>query len=62
MYCSFSCIFLVLIILILLRSCLTSAEKRITPNVYDLKSGELRDPSKFNILFNEGNGPVDPFS
>ena len=44
MYCSFSCIFLVLIILILLRSCLTSAEKRITPNVYDLKSGELRDP------------------
>lgn len=54
MYCAFSVIFVVLIILILLQSCLTSAEKRITPNIYDVKSGELRDPSKFNILFNEG--------
>ena len=62
MYCAFSCIFVVLIILILLRSCLTSAEKRITPNVYDTKSGELRDPQKFNIMFNEINQQVDPFS
>jgi len=41
---------------------LTSAEKRITPNVYDVKSGELRDPMKFNILFNEGQEAVDPFN
>ena len=49
------------LILILLRSCLTSAEKRLTPSVFNDKDGELRDPDNFNIQFNEKPGPVDPF-
>ena len=53
MYVSFSCLFIVLIVLILLRSCLSSAEKRVTPSVYDPKSGELRDSETVNLLFNE---------
>jgi len=41
------------VIFILLKSCLTSAEKKITPNVFDEKTGNLRNPENFNICFNE---------
>ena len=35
MYIAFTLLFISLIILILLRACLTSAEKRLTPTVYE---------------------------
>lgn len=41
------------VIFILLKSCLTSAEKKITPNVFDEKTGNLRNSENFNICFNE---------
>jgi len=50
------------LVLILLRSCLTSAEKKITPNIWDEKTGDLRDPKAFDILFNQRQGAVDPFT
>jgi len=50
-----------LITLILLKSCLTSAEKKITPSVFDEKTGKLRNPENFNICFNERAGFIDPF-
>lgn len=62
MYVGFSCLFVVLIIIILLRSCLSSAEKRVSPSIYDPRTGELRDIQNVNLLFNEKMGPVDPFS
>jgi hypothetical protein len=62
MYVGFSCLFIVLIIFILLRSCLTSAEKRVSPSIYDMRTGELRDIQCVNLLFNQRMGPVDPFS
>ena len=54
-------LFTVLLVLIFLRSCLTSAEKRLFPSVYVEKTGELRDPAGMNLCFNEKLGPVDPF-
>ena len=62
MYVNFSCLFIVLIVLILLRSCLTSAEKRVSPSIYDIRTGELRETERVNIMFNERIGPVDPFT
>ena len=59
LYVGFSGLFIVFLIFILLRSCLSSAEKRITPNIMD-ENEELRDPDHFNIMFNE-QGAVDPF-
>ena len=61
LYVGFSMLFICFLVLILLRSCLTSAEKRITPCVIDEKTGELRDPDNFNVLFNQRQGAVDPF-
>jgi len=61
LYVGFSMLFICFVVLILLRSCLTSAEKRITPCVIEEKTGELRDPENFNVLFNQRQGSVDPF-
>ena len=60
LYLTFSALFVVLITLILVRSCLVSAERKLTPSVFD-EAGELRDPDNFNLQFNEKLGPVDPF-
>ena len=63
MYIKFTLLIISFITLILLRSCLTSAERKITPSVYeDTQEVALRDPDNFNICFNERNGSVDPFS
>lgn len=61
LYINFSFLFVVFIVLILLKSCLTHAEKKLTPNVFDEKTGLLRDPEAFNICFNERQAAVDPF-
>ena len=61
LYINFSFLFVVFIVLILLKSCLTHAEKKLTPSVFDEKTGLLRDPEAFNICFNERQAAVDPF-
>jgi hypothetical protein len=61
MYINFTFLVLCFVVLILLKSCLTSAEKKITPSVFDDKTGRLRNPDNFNICFNERQGAVDPF-
>lgn len=61
-YVSFSLLFICFLVLILLRSCLNSAEKRVTPSVFDEKTDMLRDPENFNVLFNQRPGAVDPFT
>ena len=61
LYINFSFMIICFIVLILLKSCLTSAEKKITPSVYDEKTGRLRNPENFNICFNERQGAIDPF-
>jgi hypothetical protein len=61
LYINFSFLMISFIVLILLKSCLTSLEKKLTPSVYDEKTTKLRNPSNFNICFNEKVGHVDPF-
>lgn len=46
--------------IILIKSCLTSVEKKVTPNVFD-DQGALRDSQKFDICFNAYKGAVNPF-
>ena len=60
LYFEFTLTVVCLITLILLKCCLTSAEKKLTPNVYD-REGKLRDPEYMNICFNERMGNIDPF-
>jgi hypothetical protein len=51
MYLNFTFLVVCFIVLILLKSCLTSAEKKLTPSVYDDRTGRLRSPENFNIFF-----------
>ena len=62
LYINFSFLMISFIVLILLKSCLTSLEKKLTPSVYDEKTTKLRHPDNFNICFNEKVGHVDPFA
>jgi len=61
LYLNFSFLIICFVVLVLLRSCLTSAEKKLTPSVFNDKTGKLRHPDHFNIAFNEKQGAVDPF-
>lgn len=60
LYLNLTLFVIALITLVLLKSCLTSAEKKLTPNVYRL-DGSLRDLSTMNLKFNERQGGIDPF-
>jgi len=53
LYVGFTLLFICVLVLILMRGCLDSAEKKVTPSIYDDINNELRDPDNFNILFNE---------
>jgi len=61
LYLNFSFLVVCFVVLVLLKSCLTSAEKKLTPSVFDDKTGKLRNPDHFNVAFNEKQGAVDPF-
>jgi ABC-type transport system involved in multi-copper enzyme maturation permease subunit len=61
LYIGFSLLFICFLALILIRSCLSSAERKITPSAVDDKTQELSNPVNFNVLFNQRAGPVDPF-
>jgi len=52
LYINFVFLMIAFIVIVLLRSCLTSAEKKLVPTVFTEK-GELRSPEQFNICFNE---------
>ena len=53
LYLGFTLLFICVLVLILLRGCLDSVEKKVTPSIYtDDTNSELRDPDNFNILFN----------
>jgi hypothetical protein len=51
LYIKFSGLVLCFIIMILIRSCLSTAEKKITPSIYDETTGDLRNPKHYNIRF-----------
>ena len=53
LYIKFSGLLICFIVVVLLRSCLSTAEKKITPNIYDDTTGELRNPKSYNIRFNQ---------
>jgi hypothetical protein len=53
LYIKFSGLMLCFIVIVLLRSCLSTAEKKITPSIYDDATGELRNPKNYNIRFNQ---------
>lgn len=61
LYFSISLLLISFISLILITGCLTSAEKKLTPSVFD-DQGIIRKPDRFNICFNQRRGPVDPFT
>lgn len=60
MYINLTLLIISFVCILLLKGCLTSAEKKLTPSVYDEK-GRLMSPDKFNICFNERKAPIDPF-
>ena len=62
LYIRFSGLFLCLVGLILIMSCLASAESKLTPSIFlDDDKKQLQDPHNFDIMFNERPGTVDPF-
>jgi len=61
LYIKFSGLVLCFIIMILIRSCLSTAEKQITPSIYDEITGGVRNPKHYNIRFNYAKSTVDPF-
>jgi hypothetical protein len=61
LYFNLSLLIVSFICMLLLKSCLTSAEKKLTPSVFDDKTGKLRDPDRFNVCFSQKKGYVDPF-
>jgi len=63
LYIKFTGLIVCFIVLILLKSCLTTAERKITPSVYNERTNELRDPDNFNVCFNDRDGMgVCPFA
>ena len=47
--------------ILLIQSCLTSAEKKLTPSVFK-DQGDLQDPEEFNVTLSTGKGPINPFT
>lgn len=47
--------------IVLIKSCLTSAEKKLTPSIFD-ETGEIQPPEKFDITMSVGKGSINPFS
>ena len=63
-YVGFSLLFICFLALILLRSCISQAERKLTPSVVDEDTQELGNPENFDVLFNHRGikpGPPDPF-
>ena len=60
-YLNFTFLVIATVVLILLKGCLTSVEKKLTPSIFD-EEGKLREPDEVNICFNDAKGPINPFN